>query len=134
MADSQAALLAKLRANAAALMASKAAGKPTDQLLAETSALVMELRGSCDGGFEAHAAGAGEVEKAKRRHAEADDEMRALKYQRRRILRAVDECTAPPEGSEEAEVRTRPPHPLAALAQPADVRAVCARGRRCCRS
>ena len=101
--DATVALLAKLRSNAASVASGRgASASSTQAVLSECSALIMELRGRNECEVETLAAGAGEVERAKRRHAEADDELRALKYQRSRIKRAIAECAEPPRGAAEA--------------------------------
>ncbi|KOO20914.1 hypothetical protein Ctob_001661 [Chrysochromulina tobinii] len=100
------ALLNKLRASAETLLAAKRAAKPSSKsqevLLGESSAVLMELRGVVAGTLAAHASGEEAVERAKRRLTEADDELRALKYQRGRLQRAISECAEPPASTADA--------------------------------
>ena len=100
------ALLDKLRASAETLLAAKRAAKPSSKsqevLLGESSAVLMELRGVVAGTLAAHASGEEAVERAKRRLTEADDELRALKYQRGRLQRAISECAEPPASTADA--------------------------------
>ena len=100
------ALLDNLRASAETLLAAKRAAKPSSKsqevLLGESSAVLMELRGVVAGTLAAHASGEEAVERAKRRLTEADDELRALKYQRGRLQRAISECAEPPASTADA--------------------------------
>ena len=100
------ALLDKLRASAETLLAAKRAAKPSSKsqevILGESSAVLMELRGVVAGTLAAHASGEEAVERAKRRLTESDDELRALKYQRGRLQRAISECAEPPASTADA--------------------------------
>ena len=121
----EAKLLDNLRSSAEALLASKRVPdeKNRGDLLATLPAILMELKGVSEALITQRAPGNEAVESAKRRLAEVDDELRALKYQRSRLQRSIAECAEPPAStgvaateavlsdviSFEEAVRARPP-------------------------
>ena len=102
------ALLSNLRETVLSLMAAKQSSSlvPAEarQQLSQCTAILMELKSqTCEASaVDVAVSGAGAVETSKRRVAEADDELRALKYQRGRLKRAIAECSEPSAGAGES--------------------------------
>ena len=88
-------LLQQLRRASDTLMQSKRAGEAhpeREELISTSKAVLMELKSAGDRSRSIEAAGENKVDSAKRRAADADDKLRALKYQRSRLQRSISAC------------------------------------------